>query len=69
MTEDAKKTSGEDREQNIDEDVEGHSLPGQNVGQNIGQNVGHSDDDDEPDVEGHSLPGQNVGQNTGQNIA
>jgi hypothetical protein len=67
MTEDREKTSGEDREQTA-EDVEGHSLPGQQVGQTAGANVAHTDDD-EPDVEGHSLPGQNVSQNAGANIA
>jgi len=59
----------EDREQPVEEttdEVEGHSLPGQNVGQNVGRTA---EPDEEPDVEGHSLPGQNVGQNTGQNIA
>jgi hypothetical protein len=61
MTEDREKTSGEDREQTA-EDVEGHSLPGQQAGQAAGANVAHTDDD-EPDVEGHSLPGQQAGAN------
>jgi hypothetical protein len=60
VTEDREKTSGEDREQNID-DVEGHSLPGSLVGQTAGQQVGAADDD-EPDVEGHALIGANTGE-------
>jgi hypothetical protein len=72
VTEDREKTSGEDREQNID-DVEGHSLPGSLVGQTAGQHI-DATDDDEPDVEAHSLPGMTggepsdslIGANTGE---
>jgi hypothetical protein len=65
MTEDREMTSGEDREQTAD-DVEGHSLAGQNAaGQTVARNADRAADEDEPDVEGHSLAGQNVaGQNT-----
>ena len=38
MTEDREQTSGEDREQNV-EDVEGHGYIGQTAGQQIGANT------------------------------
>ena len=67
----------EDREKNIDhvekniDDVEGHSLPGQNIGEptdaHIGQHINASDDD-EPDFEGHALIGQNIGEPTDAHI-
>lgn len=66
MTEDREQTSGEDREQNID-DVEGHGFIGQTAGQQVGQQVGATDDD-EPDVEAHGFIGQTAGQQIGQQI-
>jgi hypothetical protein len=62
VTEDREQTSGEDREQNID-DVEGHGFVGQTTGQQIGQQTGQqvgATDDDDPDVEGHTMIGANV---------
>jgi hypothetical protein len=59
VTEDREQTSGEDREQNID-DVEGHGFVGQTTGQaGAGQQITATDDDD-PDVEGHTMIGANV---------
>ena len=69
MTEDREQTSGEDREQNV-EDVEGHGYIGQTAGQQVGQQVGQqigATDDDDPDVEGHSFIGQTAGQQIGAN--
>ena len=51
VSEDREQNTGQDREQNVG-DVEGHSLPGQNIGantgepadQNIGANIGEPTD-------------------------
>jgi hypothetical protein len=63
MREDREKTVDEDREKTAD-DVEGHSLAGQNAaGQTVAQNADRAaDEDEEPDVEGHTLIGHNADQ-------